>query len=200
MSVHITDMPYQNTAVKFFFCIMCWSKEGPKILFPEKKMRVRAPPIKVISYMQEGTRRGYTQASKMLVHTTIVPSRSAGTTPMLSPMPSPLTKPTQMVHPSKMVDPSKAVDPSELTAELNALREKMELTMRQHAKKGQTKTSLASIEENAAELKRREVQRKGDEDAETAATLEKMRDFYSRFNPAKVGKVNNSKKANVNRI
>ena len=35
------------------------------------------------------------------------------------------------------------------------------------------------------------------EDAETAATLEKMRVFYSRFNPAKVGKVNNSKKANV---
>jgi hypothetical protein len=46
-------------------------------------------------------------------------------------------------------------------------------------------------------LKRREVQRKGDEDAETAATLDKMRDFYSRFNPVKVGQVNDSKKANV---
>ena len=102
-----------------------------------------------------------------------------------------------MVHPGKMVDPSKAVAPSELTAELTALRQKMELTMRQHAKKGQTKTSLASIEENAAELKRREVQRKGDEGAATAATLEKMRVFYSRFNPVKVGQVNDSKKANV---
>ena len=38
------------------------------------------------------------------------------------------------------------------------------------------------------------------EDAETATTLEKMRDFYSRFNPAKAEKVNNSKKANVDRI
>ena len=104
-----------------------------------------------------------------------------------------------MVHPGKMVDPSKAVDPSELTAELNALREKMELTMRQHAKKGQTQTSLASAEANAAELKRREVQRKGDEGADTAATLEKMRVFYSRFNPVKVGQVNDSKKANVDR-
>jgi hypothetical protein len=37
------------------------------------------------------------------------------------------------------------------------------------------------------------------EDAESAATLEKMLVFYSRFNPAKVGKVNNSKKANVDR-
>jgi hypothetical protein len=37
------------------------------------------------------------------------------------------------------------------------------------------------------------------EDAESATTLEKMLVFYSRFNPAKVGKVNNSKKANVDR-
>ena len=37
------------------------------------------------------------------------------------------------------------------------------------------------------------------EDAETAATLEQMRDFYSRFNPVKVGQVNDSKKANVDR-
>jgi hypothetical protein len=48
-------------------------------------------------------------------------------------------------------------------------------------------------------LKRREVQRKGDEGADTAATLEKMRVFYSRFNPVKVGQVNDSKKANVDR-
>ena len=114
-------------------------------------------------------------------------------------MPSPLTRPTQMVHPGKMVGASKAVAPSELTAELNALRQKMELTIRQHAKKGQTQTSLASAEANATELKGREVQRKGDEGAETAATLEKLRIFYSRFNPAKVGQVNNSKKANVDR-
>jgi hypothetical protein len=37
------------------------------------------------------------------------------------------------------------------------------------------------------------------EGAETAATLEKMRVFYSRFSPAKVGQVNNSKKASVDR-
>jgi len=54
-----------------------------------------------------------------------------------------------------------------------------------------------AAEANAAELKTREVQEKSDEDAETAATLEKMRVFYSRFSPAKVGQVNNSKKANV---
>ena len=53
---------------------------------------------------------------------------------------------------------------------------------------------------NAAELKKKEVQqKKSDEDADTAATLEKMRVFYSRFNSAKVAKVNDSKKANVDR-
>jgi hypothetical protein len=36
-----------------------------------------------------------------------------------------------------------------------------------------------------------------DYDAETAATLEQMRVFYSRFNPAKAGTVNNSKHAKV---
>jgi len=34
-------------------------------------------------------------------------------------------------------------------------------------------------------------------EAETAAILEKMRAFYSRFDPANAGQVNNSKKANV---
>ena len=56
-----------------------------------------------------------------------------------------------------------------------------------------------AAEANAAELKKREDLEKGDKDAETAATLEKMRDFYSRFNPVKVGQVNDSKKANVDR-
>jgi hypothetical protein len=42
-------------------------------------------------------------------------------------------------------------------------------------------------------LKKKEVQqKKSDEDADTAATFEKMRVFYSRFNPAKVAKVNDS--------
>ena len=36
-----------------------------------------------------------------------------------------------------------------------------------------------------------------DYDAETAAILEQMRVFYSRFNPAKAGTVNNSKHAKV---
>ena len=36
-----------------------------------------------------------------------------------------------------------------------------------------------------------------DYDAETAAILEQMRVFYSRFNPTKAGEVNNSKHANV---
>jgi hypothetical protein len=36
-----------------------------------------------------------------------------------------------------------------------------------------------------------------DYDAETAATLEQMRVFYSRFNPSKAGTVNNSKHAKV---
>jgi hypothetical protein len=55
-----------------------------------------------------------------------------------------------------------------------------------------------AAEANAAGLKKKEVQQeKSDEDADMAATLEKMRVFYSRFNPAKVGQVNNSKKAHV---
>ena len=56
--------------------------------------------------------------------------------------------------------------------------------------------SQAAAEAHAADLIKKEVQRKADEDAETAATLEKMRVFYSRFNPVKVGQVNNSKQAN----